>query len=242
MWGWGYNAEDNLGDNSTTARSSPVAVVGNHLFVSFNTGQNHTLALKEDGSCWSWGRNAAGPLGNNTTTSYSSPVAVVGGHAFSVVASGGGSAGLAHSMALKSDGSVWTWGYNNNGQLGTNNTTSYSSPVAIVGGHSFFTIYAGQNYCSGYKTNGEIWNWGNNASGQLGDSSTTNRSSPVLVVGNHTFIYQETGLKGLMVNVGGQWMRRPIVFINVSGTWMRVRTCVINVEGVWKARPESKIA
>ena len=96
--------------------------------------------------------------------------------------------GLAnHSLALKSTGEVWVWGSNYYGQLGTNNPTSYSSPVLVVGSHSFVEINAGSYHSLARKSNGEVWGWGWNTYGQLGISSAGNRSSPVLVVGNHVF-------------------------------------------------------
>ena len=93
-----------------------------------------------------------------------------------------------HSSALKSDGSCWTWGNNSYGKLGDQTTASKSSPVLVVGDHSFIQLSTGSNHSSALKSDGSVWSWGNNFNGQLGDQTATNRSSPVLVVGDHSFM------------------------------------------------------
>jgi alpha-tubulin suppressor-like RCC1 family protein len=94
-----------------------------------------------------------------------------------------------HTLSLKSNGEVWTWGFNLSGQLGDNTTGHKSSPVIVVGSHSFVEISAGANHTVARKANGEVWSWGNNPNGILGDNTAGNqKSSPVLVVGNHSFV------------------------------------------------------
>jgi len=89
-----------------------------------------------------------------------------------------------HSASLKANGEVWCWGDGGYGQLGDNVAlTDKSSPVSVVGAHSFVAISMGQFHSAGLKANGEVWCWGYNAPGQLGDNTATSRSSPVLVVG-----------------------------------------------------------
>jgi len=185
VWAWGNNDFGQAGTNNTTSYSSPVLVVGNHSFMHIRSSGAHSIALKANGEAWAWGRNASGELGDNTTTNKSSPVLVVGSHVFSTVATGIVSR---HSAALKANGEAWTWGYNGGGELGDNTTASKSSPVLVVGSHSFIKIATGYETTYGLKANGEVWAWGRNADGQLGDNTITNKSSPVLVVGNHSFI------------------------------------------------------
>lgn len=180
-YAWGYNPYGEVGDNtSANLRGSPVPVAGSHSFTEIVGGGNHSLALKSNGEVWSWGGNFYGQLGNNGTyyNNESSPVLVVGAHSFVKVA-----AGLYHSLALKVDGSVFSWGYNANGELGINDTTTCSSPMQVVGNHSFIDIKAGGYHSLALKANGECWSWGYNGSGELGDESAINCSSPVLVVG-----------------------------------------------------------
>ena len=77
---------------------------------------------------------------------YSSPVAIIGNHSFSQI-----SCGNYHSAGLKSDGSLWTWGRNDLGQLETGNIVSYSSPVAVIGSHSFSQVDGGRFFSLGLK-------------------------------------------------------------------------------------------
>ncbi len=188
-WTWGLNCRGTLGDNTTSNRSSPVLVVGNHSFMAVSMGGGTTLgalgfmaALKANGQVWTWGSGGGGALGDNTAANKSSPVLVVGNHSFLAVSCGG-----THTIALKADGSVWAWGDNTAGGLGDNSTTNRSSPVLVVGAHSFVEISCGYQYSAARKADGTIWTWGVNTAGQLGDNSTTSRSSPVLVVGGFSF-------------------------------------------------------
>ena len=190
LWTWGASASGQLGDNTIQNRSSPVSVVGAHSFNIIAAGNALASALKtSDGSLWTWGANTNGWLGDNSIASRSSPISVVGAHSFNMIAQGGITTG-GFSMALKSsDGSVWTWGLSTSGQLGENVSGNRSSPVSVVGAHSFNTIAAGGTHSMALKSSdGSVWNWGLGTSGQLGESaSAVSRSSPVSVVGTHSF-------------------------------------------------------
>ena len=114
----------------------------------------------------------------------SSPTSVVGAHVglLAIAASG------YHALLLKSaDGSCWSWGYNNNGQLGDESVNNRTSPVSVHGGHSFTDIACGIYHSMGLKADGSIWSWGFNNQGQLGDRTLLSRSSPVSVVSNWVF-------------------------------------------------------
>ena len=188
-WGTGRNNVGQLGNLTTTNYSSPVSVIGNHSFTQLATGYYYTMALKADGSCWGWGSNDSGQLGNKTRVSYSSPISVVGNHSFIQIAA---MYDELSTMALKADGTCWTWGENSWGQLGNNTRISYSSPVSVVGNHSFIQIATNSrslsSNCFGLKADGTCWAWGGNVYGNLGNNTTTSYSSPISVVGNHSFI------------------------------------------------------
>jgi alpha-tubulin suppressor-like RCC1 family protein len=184
LWAWGVNGNGQLGDDSTTARSSPVSVVGGFTdWISASAGLAHSLGVRANGSLWAWGRNSYGRLGDETTTSRSSPVSVVGGFSDWVSASAGGY----HSLGVRANGSLWAWGSNANGRLGDNTATDRSSPVSVVGGFSdWISASAGNIHSLGVRANGSLWAWGSNGNGRLGDNSNTDRSSPVSVVGGFT--------------------------------------------------------
>ncbi|MDO8240460.1 MAG: hypothetical protein Q7T51_00540, partial [Candidatus Moranbacteria bacterium] len=190
VWAWGYNAQGQLGDNSTISKLTPVQVKGiggvNYLtdVVAIAGGNGHSLALKADGTVWAWGNNSNGQLGDSTTTSILTPVQT--SNLTNVVAI---SSAHNHSIALKSDGTAWAWGLNSQGQLGDNTVSQKSVPVQIkdIGGVGFLSnvisISAGYEFSMALKADGTVWSWGNNWYGQLGDNTTTSRLTPVQVKG-----------------------------------------------------------
>ena len=139
-------------------------------------GDNHTLALKEDGTVWAWGANNLGQVGNGTMVNQTSPVQILTG-AVAIAA------GAEHSLAVKADGTVWAWGRNANAQLGDGTTTPRLSPVQSTGLTSVVAVTAGTNHSLALKADRTLWVFGGNALGQLGDGTTTTRSTAVQVLG-----------------------------------------------------------
>lgn len=191
VWGWGYNA-GGLGDGTAALRASPVqakdaAGIALTSAVQVSAGQDHTLVLKADGSVWAWGYNSYGKLGDGTGVGGRlNPVAVLdpGGGGFTGVAKV--AAGSAHSMALKTDGTVWAWGLNNYGQLGDGTAVNVGRPVRVdispgVGLTGVVAIAAGNSLSAAVKSDGTALTWGYNGFGGLGDGTTTSRSRPTLV-------------------------------------------------------------
>ncbi|NDD85031.1 hypothetical protein EBZ38_12270, partial [bacterium] len=184
LWMWGEDGSGQLGDNTTTHRSSPVqTVAGGTNWKQVACGGNHTGCIKTDGTLWMWGYNFYGQLGDDTRTNRSSPVqTVTGGTNWKQVAGGG-----LHTGAIKTDGTLWMWGYNDTGQLGDNTRTNRSSPVqTVAGGTNWKQVACGVYHTGCIKTDGTLWMWGYNNFGQLGDNTTTYRSSPVQTVAGGT--------------------------------------------------------
>ena len=181
LWTWGQNNYGGLGDNTRVNKSSPVqTIAAGTNWKSVAAGQTHTAAIKTDGTLWLWGQNTYfGALGDNTTTNRSSPVQTISsGTNWKSVA-----AGRIHTVAIKTDGTLWTWGYNGYGVLGDNTAVNRSSPVqTIASGTNWKSVAAGYFHTAAIKTDGTLWTWGYNAYGELGDNTTTNRSSPVQTV------------------------------------------------------------
>jgi alpha-tubulin suppressor-like RCC1 family protein len=177
LWSWGNNTCGALGTNDTTTYSTPTQEHcggTNWCMVSVSVGSHHS-AIKTDGTLWSWGCNFLGQLGTNNITSYSTPTQEhCGGTNWCMVSSGG-----SHTSAIKTDGTLWSWGVNNNGRLGTNNTTSYSTPTQEhCGGTNWCMVSSDLVHTSAIKTDGTLWGWGGNGFGRLGTNNQTNQSSP----------------------------------------------------------------
>ncbi len=137
LYAWGDGGNGILGDGTTVGKNSPVSVLGGFTDWVFATGgAYHAVGLRANGTAWSWGLNRAGSNGDGTSTGKSSPVSVVGGFTDWV------SLGCAYNstVGLRANGTLWAWGQAGNGELGTGNTTSRSSPVSVVGGFTDWTM------------------------------------------------------------------------------------------------------
>ena len=187
-YAWGLNSSTSsgrLGDGTTINKSSPVSILGNFQdWVQITGSQDHTAAVRANGSAWCWGRNNNGRVGDGTTAfGRTSPVSVVGGFTDWVqISAGGGS-----TSAVRANGTAWGWGSNTAGLIGNGTTIDRSSPVAVVGGFTdWVQISVSGSVAAAIRANGTAWTWGQNNYGRLGDGTTIARSSPVAVVGGFT--------------------------------------------------------
>jgi alpha-tubulin suppressor-like RCC1 family protein len=182
---WGHNYAGQLGDGTTTQRTTPTLVadgaMGNSGVTAVAAGQFHTCALK-GGRVYCWGDNAIGQLGDNTTTNRNTPTLVedgaMGNSGVTAVAAGG-----YHTCALKG-GKVYCWGWNYYGQLGDRTTTDRTTPTLVadgaMGNSGVTAVAAGYGHTCALK-GGQVYCWGGNYFGQLGDGTYTNRTTPTLV-------------------------------------------------------------
>ena len=164
LWLWGYNAYGYLGLNFSTNCSSPAQVYnGGTNWQQIGVGYGYQLAVKTDGSLWAWGQNVYGVFGNDSVNDITySPVNYIAGNTWSKIYTG-----YTTAAAIKADNTLWMWGRNAYGQLGTNDTTDYSSPVQI-GTNNWIAANAGIFYTGGIKSDNTLWMWGANNYGQLG--------------------------------------------------------------------------
>ncbi|MFI4962820.1 MAG: RCC1 domain-containing protein [Legionellales bacterium] len=182
LWGSGANHSGALGLSNTAYYStfkqvgalsnwSMVAATGNGNINSFSA------AVKTDGSLWTWGINTFGNLGLGNTTSYSSPKQVGSLTNWSMI-SLAGYLGYFHTMAIKTDGTLWGWGLNAHGQLGLNNIASYNSPKQVGSLTNWAKVSCNFKMTAAIKTDGTLWTWGSGVYGKLGRGNLTNYSSP----------------------------------------------------------------
>jgi alpha-tubulin suppressor-like RCC1 family protein len=190
LWTWGNNPYGVLGINNNdfgVRRSSPVqTVAGGTNWRSVSMGRQNAAAIKTDGTLWTWGSGRCGALGSGNVTNRSSPVQTIsGGTNWRSVSVGVDSQ---YSIAaIKTDGTLWTWGCNCFGVLGDNTTASKSSPVQTVAGGTNWKLISNNGTMAAIKTDGTLWTWGLNfGRGTLGDSSSIHRSSPVQTVAGGT--------------------------------------------------------
>ena len=178
VWAWGDNRVGQLGDGTTTGRLAPVQVTGLTGVTQVAGGCTHSLALRSDGTVWAWGDNRFGTLGRGTITDHEvTPAPVSGLAGVTKIA-----AGCGFSLALRSDGTVWAWGYNSVGQLGNGGTASSAVPVKITALSQVTGISAGWDSSAAVVVGGaSVWAWGGNDNGQLGDGTLAGRTTPVRV-------------------------------------------------------------
>tara|TARA_B100000131_G_scaffold46674_1_gene41464 strand:- start:61 stop:555 length:495 start_codon:yes stop_codon:yes gene_type:complete len=136
----------------------------------------HMLATKTDGTLWTWGYNASGELGQNNKTNYSSP-RQVGTDTNWATTYQSNLGGYYRSFAIKTTGELFSWGENNDGVLGHNNQTEYSSPRQVPGSN-YSAVANTQWSTSATKTNKQLWTWGKNQKGEIGDNDNQPRMSP----------------------------------------------------------------
>ncbi len=198
LWAWGRNDSGQLGNttnNGTTAANATPTQVPGTGYTQVAASTSHSLALRADGSLWAWGSNQYGQLGlaatSGSTGANPTPTQVAG--TYIEVAAGG-----AHSLALQADGSLWAWGSNQYGQLGSmlSSGTLTATPTQVAG--TYTRVAAGEAHSLALRVDGALWAWGSNQYGQLGiptnNGTTAANSTPALVTG--TYVQVASGSNG----------------------------------------------
>ena len=191
LWSWGrgenYGAN---GRNTNTACSSPIQIGSLTTWTECFGGSGTGFATKSDGTCWAWGNGGSGRLGLGSTAHVSSPVQLGSLTDWNNLRDT--HQNNAQVIVIKSNGTMWAWGNNGNGQLGIGVTGNKSSPVQI-GSSTYWTACAMQGVAGhAVGDSGKLWAWGYGGQGRLGLGSTTNYSSPVQI-GSLTDWDQVTG-------------------------------------------------
>lgn len=177
LWAWGRNFEGQLGDGKNADLLVPTKIGADKDWRFIAAGALHSLARKNDDRLYVWGSNQYGQLGVETPDGVArTPTLLDASTTWMAVA-----AGERHTLAIRSDGTLFSWGDNLSGQLGTTGA-SRQYPAAVGTGTDWIAVAAGGQHSLALRKDGTLWAWGDNTYGQVGDgSAATLRSEPVQV-------------------------------------------------------------
>ncbi len=188
---WGKNTSGQLGNNSTTQSSTPVAVntagtLNGKTIKQISAGNSHACVVASDNLAYCWGDNSGGQLGNNSTAQSNVPVAVsmtgiLSGKTIKMI-----DAGNSHTCAIASDNLAYCWGYGYYGELGNSSNTQSTIPVAVstvgvLSGKTIKSIVASDIHTCAIASDDLAYCWGYNNWGELGNNSTVTSNIPVAV-------------------------------------------------------------
>lgn len=180
LWAWGDNSSGELGDGTTVDKNLPVQIGTANDWQKISAGYDFSLAIKTDGTLWAWGTNAYGQLGNGGNDRELSPVQIGTATDWQSMSASTGKV-WGHGLALKTNGTLWSWGRNSQGQLGDNTRVDKNQPIQIGVDTDWRVIEAGCAHSFAIKTTGSLWAWGWNGAYQLGDNTGVDKLVPTRI-------------------------------------------------------------
>ncbi len=180
LWGWGNNTYGQLGDGTNIDKNIPTQIGTGTNWQSVCAGAYLSVGIKTDGTLWTWGSNGNGQLGTGTASgnfSINVPTQVGVGTNWQSVSTNQGSV----VMGIKTDGTLWAWGYNYYGALGDGTNIDKNIPTQIGTGTNWQSISVGRQHSFGIKTDGTLWAWGRNIVGELGDGTNIDKNIPTQI-------------------------------------------------------------
>lgn len=178
LWAWGGNTYGQIADSLRVIfRNLPTRVGNSSDWTAIAAGLNHSLVVKQDKSLWAWGWNYLGQLGQGTSSDLATNlVPIAAGSAWAAVA-----AGQEFNLALAADGSIWTWGANDEAQLARGYSSTRTEPAQIGPDANWSLVSAGRWHSAGLKSDGSLWTWGFNYLAELGNGTKVGWPVPIQV-------------------------------------------------------------
>lgn len=206
LWGWGdnYSGQLGLGTNSVNFNGQPLQVGTDNNWIEVYVYGPTSFGIKNNGTLWGWGENSNGEMGDGTNIDRPTPFQLGTANNWKSLAIGSG--GLGFALAIKTDGTLWAWGMNLNGQLGIGNNTNTFVPTQVGNENNWAQVSASYLFSIGLKTNGTLWGWGNN-DGNLGTGNTTSVNSPIQIGTDTDWVYVSTMIEN-----------RYVIAIKANGT------------------------
>ena len=185
LWAWGRNDYGQLGDGTTTNKTSPTKIETGITFVQLSAGDFHSAGIDNDGKLWTWGHNTWGQLGDGTVGDRKSknvPQNIMKDKTFKKVIACGYS-----TLAIDMNDEIWYWGKyygNNNGGVSIPQKLDFKIEYSLISGNSHYLFLDNQK---------KLWSWGSNYYGELGDGTTTQRTGPVQIMSDKQFTQVSAG-------------------------------------------------
>jgi alpha-tubulin suppressor-like RCC1 family protein len=205
LWAWGANGNSQLGLGDTAIRGAPVQVGSANTWKSVGAYVTSSFGIQFDGSLWAWGGNGSSQLGLGDTTTRTTPTRVGTDSDWSFLAP---SVTANCTLVLKTNNTLWAWGWNNKGECGTGNAGTQISVPTQVGTATWRTVAAGNVFSVGIQSDGTLWTWGNQANGRLGNGTTSgNVGSPTKIGTETDWISVVTGISHVVALKGSAGSR-----------------------------------
>ncbi len=179
LWAWGNNTYGQLGNSTNTDSYIPNQIGTDTDWKEVTVGYFHTVAIKNNGTLWAWGSNYTGQLGNGlsgSNFSTNSPTQIGTATNWDKIDSG-----LQHTIAIKTDGTLWGWGWNYTGQIGNGNLIDQDQPIQVGTLTNWEKISVGDITSFALQNNNTLWAWGANGVGELGDGTNTSSEIPISI-------------------------------------------------------------